>query len=149
MTVVLHRFSITACIGILLAAFAFAVILVTPAPVAAQALDCTNEENATKIGCVDGAVAECLDENGDVMSSSRCDLTRNYINPIIALLSIIVGLAVTVGIILGGITISTAGGDPNKLAAGKQKIFTSVVALIFFGLLWAFLNWILPGGLGA
>lgn len=141
MTVVLQRFSITACTGILLAAFAFVAVLTTPVPVSAQ-LNC--EEGSTTVGCEDIASTECGPDE-----DNSCDLTRKYINPIITLLSILVGLAVTVGIILGGIAISTAGGDPNKLAAGKQKIFASVVALIFFGLLWAFLNWILPGGLGA
>lgn len=97
---------------------------------------CQGEDN--KVGCDDPSVQECANGN--------C-LYVKYVNPIIGFLSAVVGLAVTIGIIIGGIKYASAGGDPSKVAAAKKQITISIVALVSFGLLWAFLNWILPGGI--
>jgi hypothetical protein len=52
-------------------------------------------------------------------------------------------------IIIGGIQYTTAGGDPNaaKVMAAKKRIFNAIFALIAFGLLYAAINFIVPGGI--
>lgn len=90
--------------------------------------------------CEDPAMkANCAD-------TASCDLITKYVNPLIIFIGILAGIAVTIGIIIGGIQYASSGGDPQKAAAGKQHIKMSVVALIGFIFLWALLRFLLPGG---
>lgn len=75
-------------------------------------------------------------------------LVRNYINPIIKFLVALVGLVVVVAIIIGGIRYAASDGDPQKAAAGKSQIKGAIIALVCFMLLYAALNWLIPGGVG-
>ena len=77
----------------------------------------------------------------------RC-ITERYVNPAIALMSGIAGVAVVISIVLGGIQYSAAGGDPGKVAAARNRISKAIIALLAFLFLFAFLNWLLPGGIG-
>ncbi|HEU5121661.1 MAG TPA: hypothetical protein VFT59_02355 [Candidatus Saccharimonadales bacterium] len=76
----------------------------------------------------------------------QCDLFQKYVNPIIWFLSAAVGLAVTIGIISGGIRYSASGGDPSQAAAAKKQIRNAIIALIAYLFLLAALNWLIPGG---
>jgi hypothetical protein len=49
-------------------------------------------------------------------------------------------------LVVGGIQYAASGGDPNGVAAAKKRIANAIIALVTFGLLWAFLNWIIPNG---
>ena|ERR1044072_241133 len=71
-----------------------------------------------------------------------------YINPLIKILGALVGVAVTISIVIGGIQYSSSGGDPSKVTAAKQRITKALVALAAFILLYVFMNWVLPGGTG-
>lgn len=75
-------------------------------------------------------------------------LFKSYINPIITFLSAAVGVVVVISIIYGSILYSSAGGDPQKVAAARARIRDSIIALIAFLFLWAFLQWLMPGGIG-
>ncbi len=75
-------------------------------------------------------------------------------NPIVVMLKFainffagLVGVIVTIVIILAGIQYSSAGGDPGKAASAKKHIFNAILALIAFIFLWAFMQWLIPGGL--
>lgn len=81
--------------------------------------------------------------------NSGCGIVQRYINPLIRFLSAGFGIIVAIMIAVGGLQYATAGGDPQKVAAGKKRIFNAIFALIAFGLLATFLNFIIPGGLGA
>lgn len=76
----------------------------------------------------------------------NCDLYKKYINPIIWFLSAAVGLAVTIGIISGGLRYAAAGDDPQKVSAAKQQIRSAIIALLAFLFLFAALQWLIPGG---
>lgn len=76
----------------------------------------------------------------------RCELIAKYVNPLITLLTVLVGIAVVIGIIWGGIQIATSSGDPQKTAAGKGHIQNAVIAIIAYLILFAGLQWLLPGG---
>ena len=79
-------------------------------------------------------------------SANACFFAK-YINPIIALLSAIVGVVVIISIIIGGIQYSSASGDPSKLQAAKSRITNSIIGLVAFFFLFAFIQWVVPGGL--
>lgn len=85
-----------------------------------------------------GANAPCTQTN--------CPLINKYLNPAIALLSALVGIAVVIAIVWGGITVATSAGDPQKAAAGKNHIRNAIIGLVAFIFLYAFLKWLVPGG---
>lgn len=81
-------------------------------------------------------------------NSSDCNLTKKYINPFInKFLAPMAILAVIIGIIWGSIEFATSAGDAQRAASGKGKIQNALIGLIAFIFLYAFLNWLLPGGL--
>ena len=77
---------------------------------------------------------------------SNC-LYSNYINPVINLLSGMVALVVIGSIIAGGIQYSASAGDPQKTAKAKSRITNSILAFLAYIFLYAFLQFIIPGGL--
>jgi hypothetical protein len=85
------------------------------------ALDCTKDPDATK-----------------------CDLVKKYVNPIISVLTALVGVAVTIGIIMGALRYVSAGDDSQKVAAARKQIRGALVALLAFIFLYAALKWLLP-----
>lgn len=91
--------------------------------------------------CTDPAI-EC-----GKSGSGDCGLFDKYLNPIVVFLSAAVGVAVTIGIIIGGIQYASSGGDPGKAAKARDQIRNSIITLVAFLLLWALINWIVPGGL--
>ncbi len=70
-----------------------------------------------------------------------------YINDAINFLSAGVGIIVIGMIILGGIQYSMAGDNPTATQAAKQRITNGLIALFIFLFLFAFLQWLVPGGL--
>jgi Na+/phosphate symporter len=74
-------------------------------------------------------------------------LTNKYINPVVNLLAALVGVVVLGSIIAGAIQYSSSAGDPGKVAAAKKRIFNALFALAGFIFLYAFLQWVIPGGL--
>jgi hypothetical protein len=73
-------------------------------------------------------------------------LFTKYINPLITLLSAVVGVVVVIGVIYGAIQVSSSAGDPQKSAQGKEHIRNALFGLLAYILLYAFLQFIIPGG---
>jgi hypothetical protein len=81
-------------------------------------------------------------------SSALCsNIVQNYINPIILFLGAGVGLVIVIMVVIGGIEYTTSGGDPKHVAEAKNRIANALLALIAWIIIWAFLEWIIPGGL--
>jgi hypothetical protein len=80
-------------------------------------------------------------------NSSGCDLITEYLQPTINLLSGVVGIIVVISLILAGIEYSTSEGDPQKSAKAKRRITNTLFALIAFFFLYAFLQFLVPGGI--
>lgn len=80
-------------------------------------------------------------------ASGNCEKIYSYVDEAINLLSAVVGIIVVAVIVFSGIQFSTSGGDPQKVASAKTHITNAVIALVAFLLLWAFLNFIIPGGI--
>lgn len=98
------------------------------------------ESGATSCGQQSGCSST---ESG---SALQCLLTK-YINPLIAVLSALVGVIVAGAIIYGGIEFTSSGGDPQRAASGKKHIASALIGLAMYLFLFAFLQFILPGGL--
>lgn len=75
-------------------------------------------------------------------------------NPIVNLLDMAVnflaagiGVIVVVMIIIGGIQYTSAGNNPQTVAAARKKITNAVIAFVAFLLVYAFMQWLIPGGI--
>ena len=80
--------------------------------------------------------------------ATNCSLVQKYLNPIInKFLAPLAILAVVIGLVWGGIQYSVAGGDATKVAAAKAEIGSALLGLVAFILLYALLDWLIPGGL--
>lgn len=107
--------------------------------------------------CTDPAATDCkslgssakpgVNCEDTICTASSCNLISKYVNPLITLLSALVGVAVTISIIIGGIQYGSSAGDPQKASAAKNRIRNSIVALVAFIFLFAFLQFLVPGGI--
>jgi hypothetical protein len=70
-----------------------------------------------------------------------------YVNPVITLLSIIVGVAAVASYIIAAIQYSSAGDDPGAVSKAKNRAFKTTIGLIGYLFFFSFLNYIVPGGL--
>lgn len=78
-------------------------------------------------------------------TGKKCNLMRKYVNPIIAFLTAVAGIAITIGLIIGGLRYAAAGDDPQKVTIAKKQISTAILALVSLLLLYAALRWLIPG----
>lgn len=122
----------------------------------------TNQDPANPCVLPDGTIcnnagvqstdkANC--KTGDCAADPACsgpadnNLVTSYINPLVKLLTALIGVIVVISIVAGGIMYASAGGDANKVAAAKKRITNSLLALIMYLFLGAFLQYIVPGGI--
>lgn len=87
-----------------------------------------------------------LNDQCDGGDCSTLIITK-YVDPAITTVSAIVGIAVTISIITGGIQYATSADNPQKVSAAKQRIVTAIFVLLGYFLLFSFLNYIVPGGI--
>ncbi len=128
--------------GLVLALFCALTVLSVPA--VAFADDCSNTTSKTvdskgkTVTQVDESkVQKCLNDSPIV----------GDIQQIVDFLSVGIGVIVTGVIILGGIQYSMAGDNPQAVGAAKQRMMNGLIALVAFFFIFAFLQWLIPGGI--
>jgi hypothetical protein len=89
-------------------------------------------------GCTTGS--ECLNQG---KPKQIIELLQVGIN----ILAAIVGVGAVIMIIYGGIRYITSNGNPQSVADAKKTITNVMIGLISFFFLWAFLEWLIPGGI--
>ncbi len=104
----------------------------------------TKDTNAQPI---DTDATDPAASGGKCATLTNCDLVKNYLNPAIQLVSAMVGIAITISIVIGGIQYGSSAGDPQAVAAAKARIRNAIIALLSFLFLYALLNFLIPGGL--
>lgn len=70
-----------------------------------------------------------------------------YIKIFTDALSVLVGIVVVMMLVIGGIRYASAGSNPQAVASAKQHISNALLALVFYLFMFAFLQWIIPGGI--
>jgi hypothetical protein len=75
----------------------------------------------------------------------NCIVTQ-YIKPGINFLSAGVGVVIITMIIIGAIQYSTSGGNPQGEADARKKIINALLAFLTYIFIYAFLNFLIPGG---
>ena len=90
-----------------------------------------------------------IDQNGaSDCTQSNCDLVNKYLDPAFNFVSALVGLAVVLSMLLGAVQYASAGPDPQKVGKAKNRIVKSVIGLVAYIFVYAFIQYFLiPGGL--
>ena len=58
-----------------------------------------------------------------------------------------VGIAAVASLIYAGIQYSTSSGDPQKVAEAKDRITKTLMAFVMYLFFFAFLQFLIPGGI--
>lgn len=115
-------------------------------PKAAMACPSGTYAVGTKVvTCLQDAAEPSTDKNA-CTGYNNCDLIQLYLNPLIDLLSAAFGLIAVISLIMGGIEYSSSEGDPQKSSKAKNRIAKTIVAIVAYFFLYAFLQFIVPGG---
>lgn len=108
-----------------------------------------DDSAATSAKCIDtNDPYNCTPKTSFAFGSCGTDNVgiRCMVVEILKFLSIGVGLAVVGGIIAGGIVYSTSEGNPSKTQSGIKIIANSILALVLYFLMFAIINFLIPGG---
>lgn len=107
-----------------------------------------NEYNQQKVCRLADELKNTPDAAAKTCEGGDCSgLIKNYVNPFIRLLTGLIGVVVTISLVVGGIQYSSAGGDPGKVSAAKKRIYNTLIALVAYIFMFAFLQWLIPGGI--
>ncbi len=68
------------------------------------------------------------------------------INSVIDILSMGVAILGVIGVVIVGTTYLTAGGNEDKTRKAKHRMFEIVIGLAVYAILYAGVQWLLPGG---
>jgi len=101
----------------------------------------------SKCAGVDVSILTC-DQNGsktDVQDTGLWGILLLAIN----ILTAGIGVAAVGGIIYGSILYASAGGGPEQVKKAKEIIMNVLLGLAAYALMYAFLNFIIPGGMFA
>lgn len=97
-----------------------------------------NCSDTTTNGKVDSnKVNNCLDQSKIVQD----------LQTIVNFLSAAVGVVIIIMIIVGGVQYSMAGDNSSGVEAARKRLTNAVIALFAFMFAWAFLQWLIPGGI--
>jgi len=81
----------------------------------------------------------------EVLTSGNCGIIKILVNGI-NFLSALAGMAIIASIIVAGYQYMTAQDNSGQIQAARTRIIWAIVALVMFIFMYAFLNWVVPGG---
>jgi hypothetical protein len=91
--------------------------------------------------------ANCQDKDGNgALDGEECGIV-GYIILFTNILSGAVGAVIVIMIAVGGIQYTTSRDDPQAVLAAKNRIKNAVLALVFYLFGFAFLQYLIPGGI--
>lgn len=98
-----------------------------------------NGENLVTCFCSSDIINK--QENAEKNPNAITDILKMVVN----ILSIGVGILGVLGITITGIQYLTAGGSEEKTKKAKRRMFEIILGLVAYVLIYAFLQWLLPG----
>lgn len=101
----------------------------------------TPQKTYADCGGVDTSVINC-DDSGEEGGGIFAILLI-----VLNVLTFGVGIAGTLGIVIAGIMYLTARDDQGQLVKAKNMLINIVIGLVAYAVMWAFLQWLLPGGI--
>jgi hypothetical protein len=127
----IKKLSVVLAAGTVLAAFALA-----PLPVLAAGPSSTQGIEAKPRDC---EVSQAQ------LNANTCGIIK-YVVVLTNILSALVGVIIVISLIWGGIQYSMAKSDPQAVAQARGRISNTVIALLLYIFMFAFLQWVIPGG---
>jgi Type IV secretion system pilin len=127
---------------IVLNVLACGTLALTPVRVAAAPVSATFAAD-TKDNCP--TLGHLHETNAATGHGEDCFI-KTYVNPFIKFFAGIVGVFAVISIIIGGIEYAASADDPSKVKSAKQRIVNAVLGILAFLFLYAFLQWVVPGG---
>lgn len=112
-------------------------------PIAANATNSDTTGPATRVSLDEQA--DCDPDAGQTINTGNCAI-YGYLLTFTNILSGLVAVVIVIMIITGGIQYATSADDPQKVTAAKKRIFNAIFALVAYIFMFAFLQWIVPGG---
>lgn len=91
-------------------------------------------------------VAKAASVSADCTNLNNCKF-MNQLKGVIKGLGAGVGVVVVISVVVGGIQYSAARDNPQAVAAARKKISNAVLALVLYLFGFAFLQWLIPGGI--
>lgn len=100
---------------------------------------------AEKCGGVDTAIIKCSQngQGGKVENSGIWGILLMVLN----IMTAGIGIVAVGGLVYAGILYASAGDEAAKVTKAKETIFNVIVGLVAFGLMWAGLQFLIPGGI--
>lgn len=104
----------------------------------------SNEENQTGNSCggVNTSIINC-NEGDDNKGGGIFGILLIVLN----VLTFGIGIAGTLGIVIAGVMYLTARDNEAQMVKAKNMLLNVVIGLVAYALLWAFLQWLIPGGI--
>lgn len=90
--------------------------------------------------------ANSLPTNQQLQNTIKQNPIVHDLNLIVNFLSALVGILVIGDLILGGIQYSAAGNSPEAVNKAKKRMINGMIALVAFLFIFAFVQWLIPGG---
>lgn len=125
---------------VLLAAICFSSVLPARAIVGGDGTDNASTSVVTEANDCSAATSP------EQLNASNCGII-NYIVVFTNALSAIVGVVIVLSLVIAGLQYSSAKSDPQAVAKAKQRIMNALIALFVFIFMYAFLQWLVPGGI--
>ena len=63
----------------------------------------------------------------------------------IDVLTIAIGAAAVIGIIISGIQYATASGEPAAITKAKNRLFQILIGILVYGVFYGLMRWLVPG----
>ena len=91
----------------------------------------------------------CIDTALFGQVCDKCDGGAIYkiLAECIEIFSILVGVLAILGIVIAGIMYATSAGDVARQTKARRRLIEVVIGIASYGLLFTFLNWLIPGGI--
>lgn len=84
-------------------------------------------------------------ESQDLEPNDDCLILKYLLNAI-NVLSALVGIVIVIMVAVGGLQYSASRDNPQATQAAKEKIRNAILALLAYMFMYAFLQYIIPGG---
>ena len=97
--------------------------------------------------CDNVTLSSPLSSGGTTVDCSGNGLIFNYLKMVIQFLSGAIGLVIVLMIVIGGVQYITSAGDPGAVKAARGRIINAITGLVLFILMFAILNFLIPGGI--
>ena len=90
--------------------------------------------------CANGVAKDCL-------KGTKTSQIMNLLNIGINILTGFVAVGAVIMLIIAGIQYTASNGNPKAVADAKQRMYNVFIGLVAFAFMWAFLMWLIPGGI--